>query len=108
MEVIPQCFQSSTLHLTFNDTTLVFHFLKIIGMALGYQGSSCHYINVAPRAVERIVEASQSIGTIVQGTIHPSDPLLLAIHAIPPLKDSMYVSVHFLNVWGTPYKRWAC
>lgn len=28
MEVIPQCFQSITLYLTVNDTTLVFDFLK--------------------------------------------------------------------------------
>ncbi len=65
MEVIPQCFQSSRLHLTFNDATLVFYFLKSIGMVLRYQGSSCHYINVALRAVEMVWEATQCTGTIV-------------------------------------------
>lgn len=54
MEVIRQCFQSITLYLTANDTTLVFDFFKkIIGMVLRYQGSCCHYSNVAPRAGER-------------------------------------------------------
>lgn len=94
MEVIPQCFQSSTLHLTFNDTTLVFDFLKIIGMVLSYQGSYCYYINLAPRAVERIVEASLWIRTIVQGTISLSGPLLLAIHTVQALNDSVYVSLY--------------
>lgn len=71
MELIPQCLQSSTLHLTLNDTALGFNFLKIIGMVLGYQGSFYHYINVPLRTVHMIVEASQCIGTIAYGTTCP-------------------------------------
>lgn len=84
-ELIPQCFQSSMLHLTVNDTTLVFHSLKkIIGMVLGYQGSSCHHINVSLRAVQRIVESAQCIGTMAHAIICSPGPLLLAIHCALP------------------------
>lgn len=91
MELIPQCFQSNMLHLTVNDTTLVFHFLKIIGMALRYQGSSCHYINVSLRAVQKIVESNQCIGTMVQGIICFLGPLLLTIHSAS--KEPLHISL---------------
>lgn len=64
-------------------------------MDLGYQCSFYHYINVALRAVQMIVEASQCTGTIVHGTTRPPGPWLLAIHTVPPLKDVQYICLFF-------------
>lgn len=61
MEVIPQCFLFSKLHLTVNDPTLVLDLLKIIGMVLWYQSSFRHYINVALRVPDRIVKLHSAL-----------------------------------------------
>lgn len=49
--------------------------------------------------------ASRFIGTIVQETVRPTGPLLLAIHTVLPLKDSVYASPYISSTVGSLYTK---